>query len=218
MLYRFRKKKLYIIVFFSCYFSSIYLKLFILNQTTESDNSIKRIENKNLISIEKIEKGIPIKITETNSKKYLVYFCDSPRGCGGLADRIKGIMSVYALALLTDRQLIINMTFPCRLDKYLIPNEVDWNQQVPTGLKSITAGPIDQIKTAADINQLWNHADVVKIQTNLHVLYSLSLNKKYQAKIRELGYLFVLKALFVRSLRTFYFHISWKDTSHMNSD
>jgi len=63
MLYRFRKEKLYIIVFFSCYFSSIYLKFYILNQTTESDNSIKRIENKNRISIEKIEKGIPIKIS-----------------------------------------------------------------------------------------------------------------------------------------------------------
>ena len=93
MLYLSRKRKLYLIVFFSFYFSSIYLKLYISNQSTESDNSIKRIENKNLISIQKIEKGNPIKITETNSKKYLVYVCDKPHSCGGLADRIKRIMS-----------------------------------------------------------------------------------------------------------------------------
>ncbi len=107
----------------------------------------------------KAEKYNPIKsvrVKENQIKKYLVYICEN-RGCGGIADRIKGIMSVYALALMTDRKLIVNMTFPCKLDKYLIPNEVDWSQTVPANsLKSIHYGlnvdSINILKNAVDIN------------------------------------------------------------------
>ncbi len=145
-------------------------------------------------------------IKENQIKKCLVYICED-RGCGGIADRIKGIMSVYALALMTDRKLIINMTFPCKLDKYLIPNEVDWSQTVPNSLKSIhyeiNVDSINILKNAVDINQLWKNTDVVKIQTNLHILYSLSLNKNYHGRIKEIGYVFFLSLLLFTYLKMF---------------
>ncbi len=116
-------------------------------------------------------------------------------------------MSVYALALMTDRKLIINMTFPCKLDKYLIPNEVDWSQTVPNSLKSIhyeiNVDSINILKNAVDINQLWKNTDVVKIQTNLHILYSLSLNKNYHGRIKEIGYVFFLSLLLFTYLKMF---------------
>lgn len=127
----------------------------------------------------------PMKTAESNSQKYLVYNCN---GCGGIADRFEGMMTAYALSLMTDRQLIINMSSPCALDYYLLPNEVDWNQQVPAGLSWTKWGGVNRIKQAVDINQLWNNTDVVTMETNIHKLYSLSLNTNYHAKLRELGY------------------------------
>ena len=64
--------------------------------------------------------------TKPATKKYVIYECARPP-CGGWSDRLKGILSMRALALLTDRQLIINMTYPCDLRHMLVANKDDWN-------------------------------------------------------------------------------------------
>ena len=109
-------------------------------------------------------------------------------------------MSVYALSLLTDRQLIINMTYPCKLENYLIPNEVEWNQEVPSGLKLIEWNILNSlntklIKETIDWNALWKNADVVTMKINLHILKTISKNVNYHKKIREIGY--VINMLFI---------------------
>ena len=139
-----------------------------------------------------------VKINTIKGKQYLVFTCNVIGLCGGVADRLKGIMSVYALSLLTDRQLIINMTYPCTLENYLIPNEVEWTQHVPNGLKMIewnildsNFGQVSKIKEAVDLNELWMNSDVVTMKINLHILKTLSKNVNYHKKIRELGYVVI---------------------------
>ena len=64
------------------------------------------------------------KQTTTTTNKYLIYECKFH--CGGWADRLKGIMSVYALSLLTNRHFIIDIRTPCNFSKLFMPNKIDW--------------------------------------------------------------------------------------------
>ena len=57
---------------------------------------------------------------------FLVYKCLDRQMCGGWGDRQKGIISVYLLALLTNRHFVIQYGSPCELTKFLIPKAYDW--------------------------------------------------------------------------------------------
>ena len=41
--------------------------------------------------------------------------------CGGLGDRIKGLLSTFYLSLLGDRAFYINHTFPRNINEYFVP-------------------------------------------------------------------------------------------------
>lgn len=58
-------------------------------------------------------------------EKY-VFMVDGRLGHGGMFDRLKGIMSVYAIAKARGVDFRINFTYPFRLEKYLEPNRYDW--------------------------------------------------------------------------------------------
>jgi len=58
-------------------------------------------------------------------KKYIVYNCIR-YPAGGLADRLKGLVSCYALAKLLNREFIINWTYPYNLNSVLQPNLINW--------------------------------------------------------------------------------------------
>jgi len=78
-------------------------------------------------SVQSTKKATDIKedgITDCRSMNYLVYTCD--KKCGGLADRQKGMVGAYLLALLTDRKFVIDMTYPCEMEQFWIPNEYNW--------------------------------------------------------------------------------------------
>ena len=66
------------------------------------------------------------KINCKNSTKFIIYACSDNRICGGLCDRFKGIMLCFLIALITKRQLKISMNTGDNLEKYLIPNKIDW--------------------------------------------------------------------------------------------
>ncbi|OWF47930.1 hypothetical protein KP79_PYT15552 [Mizuhopecten yessoensis] len=62
------------------------------------------------------------------TKGYLVYDCSHrwPGSCGGWSDRISGILSTYVLAILTNRQFLINVDNPCPLENYFESKLYDW--------------------------------------------------------------------------------------------
>ncbi|XP_052771065.1 uncharacterized protein LOC128210752 [Mya arenaria] len=59
-----------------------------------------------------------------NSTKYLIYFCDIE--CGGLGDRLKGIVKVYMLSILSRRRFGIRMKEPSDIENFLQPHVIDW--------------------------------------------------------------------------------------------
>lgn len=56
----------------------------------------------------------------------IVFTCNGWMWHGGLADRLKGIISIYTWCRDHDRMFKINFCDPFRLQDYLVPNEVDW--------------------------------------------------------------------------------------------
>jgi hypothetical protein len=57
-----------------------------------------------------------------SDKKYIVYECTNENICGGWGDRLKGIMSAYAISLLTDRYFLIYHVRPCLLTNFFEPS------------------------------------------------------------------------------------------------
>ena len=65
---------------------------------------------------------------DCDSKKFLVYRCDSSTLCGGIGDRQKGIVSMFLMALLSDRVFIINVTHPCKMENVQPSNAYNWSK------------------------------------------------------------------------------------------
>lgn len=56
----------------------------------------------------------------------MIFVADGKFPHGGMFDRLKGIISVYAAAKELNKDFRINFTHPFELEKYLIPNKYDW--------------------------------------------------------------------------------------------
>ncbi|XP_053385397.1 uncharacterized protein LOC123538540 [Mercenaria mercenaria] len=80
-----------------------------------------------LLTEDNVEILKPLSVEHCQSQSFLVYKCDSSSYCGGWADRQKGIVSSFLLALLTNRTFIVDMTSPCKLKSFLLPNIYNWS-------------------------------------------------------------------------------------------
>lgn len=61
-----------------------------------------------------------------SGKKTIVFMVDGRSVHGGLADRLKGIVSAYGFSKKFNTDFKIHYVFPFKLEDYLIPNEVNW--------------------------------------------------------------------------------------------
>ena len=97
-------------------------------------------------------------------------------------------MTAYALALLMDRQLIIDLPMPCRLEETLEPNKVNWL------FSSIASNYFRLPKYNFNIDYNENlilkknflkfkrHKDVIIVRTGLNLIRHLTLNPDHYAK------------------------------------
>lgn len=60
-----------------------------------------------------------------NTLKY-VYMADGRMNSSGMFDRLKGMVSIYALSMAQGKRFVINHVIPFRLEDYLQPNDYDW--------------------------------------------------------------------------------------------
>ena len=58
--------------------------------------------------------------------KRVVYLCDGQTIYGGLADRFKGMISLFAICQELGYDFRIHFVSPCRLEDYLMPAAYDW--------------------------------------------------------------------------------------------
>jgi len=87
----------------------------------------------------------PDSLSDCSEGRFLVYQCrkQDRHDCGGLADRERGIISTFLLALQTNRTFVIDLDKPCELEQFLVPNLYNW-----TRCKSfIQSLPVNESKT-----------------------------------------------------------------------
>mmetsp|Transcript_28585 Transcript_28585/g.65349 ORF Transcript_28585/g.65349 Transcript_28585/m.65349 type:complete len:493 (-) Transcript_28585:797-2275(-) len=63
--------------------------------------------------------------------RYIVYECTGDEFCGGLGDRVIGIIKTLYLAILTNRVLLLDSPYPVPLDRVLNPSFMAWNASFP---------------------------------------------------------------------------------------
>ena len=71
-------------------------------------------------------------INNKREAKFLVYFCDwTNKGCYGYGDRVRGMISLFYLAILTDRAFLIHWKTPKPLERFLTPKDINWTFPIP---------------------------------------------------------------------------------------
>jgi len=64
--------------------------------------------------------------------KFLVYYCPSTNeGCSGYGDRVRAMVSLFYLAILTDRAFLIHFKGPEPLERFLAPKNINWTFPIP---------------------------------------------------------------------------------------
>ena len=119
---------------------------------------------------------------QPRSHKTMVYSCR--QRCKGWGDRIRGVMSVYILALLTRRRFMIDMNIPCPLSHFLQPNIVNWTFSEPkstsdrkrtrlvistTLFDEAENKRFDTLITSKNFISEWESYDDVWMTTNTHL-------------------------------------------------
>ena len=136
--------------------------------------------------------------TTSLSNKTMIYSCRS--FCGGWGDRLRGILSVYVLALLTDRRFLIDMSYPCDLLKVVEPNAVNWTWSEPSrqanrsqliintmaSWRAAYRGEIATMIKSKDIVKDWSNYDDVFLSTNSDYMTPALRNPHLSNRTRQL--------------------------------
>ncbi|MCC7515692.1 MAG: hypothetical protein IT212_13465 [Bacteroidia bacterium] len=119
--------------------------------------------------------------------KKLIYKCKT--FCGGLGDRLRGIITCFILALASDRQFMIDMTHPLDIKNYLLPNMYNWTINNKTSNSNGTRKTITGIDNDPNLqNEIrnrnfidaWSKYDVIEIYTNIDYVSLIFQNSLIQ--------------------------------------
>ena len=151
-----------------------------------------------------IDEFIDLKLADPNFEPYeeqfIMYRCDAQadknRNCGGLGDRIKGILSAYLWGLITNRTFLLRIDRPCEFDKLYQPNKVDWN-----GRRSEKFGYFEKIEITGDdffkerfsrvnFTLMQQKRKLIIFKSNRNLAESISKNKNpnIYKKVEKLGF------------------------------
>ncbi len=131
-----------------------------------------------------------------DSKKYVIYECTNKNLCGGLGDRLKGIMSAYAWSLVTNRIFLIRHYRPCLLTEMFQVNKLNWNIDTFNRTKETNANTqvyylIDNVKfrdALFNYTQFDSNITYVVFKNNVDWLEPLSKNPISVQRLRKLGF------------------------------
>ena len=93
--------------------------------------------------IDRHEQVIQALPKQASSERFLIFVCDG--GCGGIGDRLSGLISSFYLAVATDRIFLVEHTSPAPLQDTLEPHAIRWNvtSRLPNGLTTVELFAMD---------------------------------------------------------------------------
>ena len=109
-------------------------------------------------------------LPDTGRNRFLIYVCDGE--CGGLGDRLSGLVSIFYLAIALQRIFLIEYTSPVDLELTLVPNRINWNSSnlLPQGLHTESLTFLDtQDKTGTLLHLEKLHSadtQVIRVKNN----------------------------------------------------
>ncbi|XP_071107121.1 uncharacterized protein [Haliotis cracherodii] len=117
-------------------------------------------------------------------RRYLIYLCDKVRSCGGWGDRQRGMVAAYLLAKVTGRQFGINMSYPCDIKMFYVPNKVNWYVKVNDirGLNWEMVDWMDNRKGIVDVESdfdIDHPSDVIFLKTNQDIINRIKNSPRY---------------------------------------
>jgi len=148
--------------------SSVFFAKYLLSQDPKERakyvKSIKRVWEQFLKPVS------PDSLSDCSEGRFLVYQCRKRdrHDCGGLADRERGIISTFLLALQTNRTYVIDSDKPCELEQFLLPNLYNW-----TRCKSFVQSlPVNESKTLHMNNLLKDYPNLFNKSPTSEILSS----------------------------------------------
>mmetsp|Transcript_27681 Transcript_27681/g.69085 ORF Transcript_27681/g.69085 Transcript_27681/m.69085 type:complete len:422 (+) Transcript_27681:281-1546(+) len=116
---------------------------------------------------------------------YLIYHCSRARGlCGGVADRLNGIVTLFYVAMVSNRIFLIDYSKPFPLNETLEEHLVQWSFASP-GAVDHRIRSIDRVvPELAEPKKLPNDKRIIVVQHNLyrpHVWWKSAAIKEYLA-------------------------------------
>ena len=114
----------------------------------------------------------------TLMRRYLVYTCRPPTWCGGLGDRIKGVLAVFSACAGNNRQFLIDA--PGTFDSFQ-PARINWALPLPEACLQQSAVQLDLIDANTRGKQTLNEAakgNIPCIKVNINELYEPAANWK----------------------------------------
>lgn len=103
-----------------------------------------------------------------NTNKMIIFMADGRKRHGGLADRLRGIISTYKYCLEHHIDFRIYFVSPFRLDQLLIPNEYNWI----VSEKEISYNSLSSLPVYIDSN----------VRSNNDIAFQRKMTEKYFAK------------------------------------
>ena len=130
---------------------------------------------------------------KVKSHRMMIYTCNGKTLCGGWGDRLKGIFSVYFLSVLQNRTFGIEIRKPCTIEKFILPNFLDWkvsSEQVlgkrvgKVHILDKKAPPL----TVEDIVEKVPNTDVVRVMFNEDYIDAFRSHKLLKDKFAFLNH------------------------------
>lgn len=151
-----------------------------------------------------IEELVELTLADPNyiplQEQFLMYRCeaqaDRNRNCGGLGDRIKGIVSAYLWAIITNRTFLLRIDRPCEFDQLYEPNKINWN-----GRRGVTFEKYETIELDADnsfksrfyrlnFTLLYQKRKLIVLKSNRNLAESISktIHPNIRERVEKLGF------------------------------
>lgn len=151
----------------------------------------------------------------SQAKNAYVFMVDGRIPHGGMFDRLKGLITVYAIAKSKDIPFCIHFTYPFRLEKYLEPNKYNWViddddmiYHYPQSRPVIAYGEINNPKRLmkdrpGQVHFYYGYNSIAVVNNHFHAHYDWG--ELYRELFRPTAYLKQYIDLYLQEVGTDYF-------------